>query len=233
VIYVVLLESKKVALGAAIEETIMAAGGGDQSGIGSIIESMPGIAVLLSAAGFKVLRHNKEAEKYLPAAMRTSGVVGAKHSDFIQMDEKVSLATLRRVSEGRERIESREYATTMWSGRRIWLDWSAMPIENGTDKADVLVMARDVTDRKLAEEALRVTLQDREFLEFSVVNSSQPFASGSLNGGVIYFNRAFEELTGYAKEELKKISWRRTLPQPNTVSSRRNSCAVLSRRTSR
>ncbi|HTY47394.1 MAG TPA: PAS domain S-box protein [Methanomassiliicoccales archaeon] len=181
--------------------------GADLTGIGSVIESMPGIAVLLSAEGFRVLKHNKEAEKYLPAAWRNNGAVGAKHSDFVRLDEKVSLAMLRRVSENRERVESREYAATMWSGRRIWLDWSAMPVENGTAHADVLVMARDVTDRKLAEEALKVTLRDREFLEFSVVNSSQPFASGSMDGQIIYFNRAFEELTRYSKEELKSVTW--------------------------
>ncbi len=44
-----------------------------------------------------------------------------------------------------------------------------------------------------------------------VDNSTNPFAAGYPDGRISYWNRAFEQLTGYGSQELSKINWLDTL----------------------
>jgi PAS domain S-box-containing protein len=57
------------------------------------------------------------------------------------------------------------------------------------------------------EEALRETLREKEFLANILEESSQPFAIGYPDGRLGLLNHAFEQLTGYTKEELNTIDW--------------------------
>ncbi len=57
------------------------------------------------------------------------------------------------------------------------------------------------------EKALRETLKDKEFLANILEHASQPFAIGYPDGGLGLFNPAFEQLTGYTKDELHSIDW--------------------------
>ena len=57
------------------------------------------------------------------------------------------------------------------------------------------------------ERALRETLREKEFLADILEHASQPFAIGYPDGRLGLFNHAFEQLTGYTKEELQTIDW--------------------------
>jgi PAS domain S-box-containing protein len=57
------------------------------------------------------------------------------------------------------------------------------------------------------EKAVRETLREKEFLANILEESSQPFAIGYLDGRLGLLNHAFEQLTGYTKEELRTIDW--------------------------
>jgi PAS domain S-box-containing protein len=61
------------------------------------------------------------------------------------------------------------------------------------------------------EEALRETLREKEFLADILEHASQPFAIGYTDGRIGLLNKAFEQLTGYTKEELHTIDWSTTL----------------------
>ena len=57
------------------------------------------------------------------------------------------------------------------------------------------------------EKALRETLKEKEFLANILEHASQPFAIGYPDGELGLFNPAFEQLTGYTKDELHSIDW--------------------------
>ena len=61
------------------------------------------------------------------------------------------------------------------------------------------------------EKALRETKREKEFLADILEHSTQPFAIGYLDGRLGLLNHAFEQLTGYTKQELHTIDWSATL----------------------
>ena len=64
------------------------------------------------------------------------------------------------------------------------------------------------------QKALRETLREKEFLANILEHSSQPFAIGYPDGRLGLSNSAFEQLTGYTKEELHTIDWSTILTPP-------------------
>ncbi len=75
----------------------------------------------------------------------------------------------------------------------------------------VNVYGKDITTRKKAEEALEASRRQNEFLADILESSSQPFAIGYPDGKLGLMNKAFEELSGYAKAELGSIDWDKAL----------------------
>ncbi len=65
----------------------------------------------------------------------------------------------------------------------------------------------DITARKQAEQALRGSQKQNEFLAGIIRSASQPVAIGFGDGKLGLVNTAFERLTGYTAEELRAVGW--------------------------
>ena len=89
---------------------------------------------------------------------------------------------------------------------------STMINDEKGNPVSILVMIRDITQRKQAEEALKAKTKEAQLLADMLDKSSQPFAAGSPDGKLTRVNSAFCSLTGYSKEELlNDVSWNETL----------------------
>ena len=87
----------------------------------------------------------------------------------------------------------------------------------------------DITERKRAEEKVRQSQKQNEFLASVIQQSSQPFAVGYPDGRLGLFNKAFEQLTCYSAEELRRLDWATVLTPPEWVASERASLEELHR----
>ena len=73
----------------------------------------------------------------------------------------------------------------------------------------VLESNRDISERRLVEDALRESEEDARILADVLQKAAMPFGMGAPDGRLILFNEAFEKLTGYGSAELKEraLTW--------------------------
>jgi PAS domain S-box-containing protein len=100
-------------------------------------------------------------------------------------------------------------------GSEISIDDSGAPIKNmeGVTKGVVLVF-RDITERRKAEKALHQMEQRNKFLADILERAPQPFGIGLPDGQLGIVNKAFCELTGYTADELRTLDWVKVLTPP-------------------
>ena len=102
-------------------------------------------------------------------------------------------------------------------GRIIDCTWynSVLPDADGK-MASVLSLVLDETERKRAEEALRVVTERERFLADVVETADVAFGVGTADGRLMLFNQAFADLTGYSRRELEQmeLSWVDDLTPP-------------------
>jgi PAS domain S-box-containing protein len=97
----------------------------------------------------------------------------------------------------------------------LWFAKRVLPYRTADDAiAGAVITLVDVTALKHAEAGLSESQQQQKFLADILERSSQPFGVGYADGRLGLTNRAFEQLTGYSKEELQSIDWANTLTPP-------------------
>jgi PAS domain S-box-containing protein len=110
--------------------------------------------------------------------------------------------------------------------RRPIADSGAPIRDDGGRITGVVLVFRDQSAERAAQESLRRSTERQRFLADIIENAQQPLAVGYPDGHLGIFNRGFCELTGYEREELKEIDWNETLTPPEW---RESEAAVLAK----
>jgi two-component system CheB/CheR fusion protein len=105
-----------------------------------------------------------------------------------------------------------------------WLETHVYPTAEGLS-----ILFADVSKRKAAEAALAESRASADEMASMLEASSQPFAVGGLDGELLLFNHAFEELTGYTGEELRSLGWATQLTPPEYLEMEAEKLAELVR----
>ena len=123
--------------------------------------------------------------------------IGAQVSLIVPSDRKHELSPLVEQLKGGKRIENFETVRVAKDGRRIDVSMTLSPILDADGAiTSASVIARDITARKLAEEALR------KANETSVYKSPVPIIAADVSGNVTMWNQAAEAVFGWSEQEV-------------------------------
>jgi two-component system sensor kinase FixL len=123
-------------------------------------------------------------------------------NDLVHPDHRHLVAEMREAVENRgsfhlETVDRRKDGTSIHvelSGRRF----------HYKGEPRILVVVRDITERKRAEETLRASeMRYRQLYE----HSTDGIASVAMNGTILRCNPAYEEMVGYTLDELRTMSF--------------------------
>ncbi|HEX7722492.1 MAG TPA: PAS domain S-box protein [Pyrinomonadaceae bacterium] len=125
-------------------------------------------------------------------------LVGKTQHDVFPKETADLLVSEIRLSLKEGRARRVEYRLQL-DGAEVWFDGSVAPLSDNS----VIWIARDITERKRAEEALR---ESEERYRDLVENAHDIIYSHDLKGNYTSSNRASEEITGYTLEESLRMS---------------------------
>ncbi|MDY6881181.1 MAG: PAS domain S-box protein [Desulfatiglans sp.] len=77
-----------------------------------------------------------------------------------------------------------------------------------------IITSIDITDRVNLEDLVQKNQKQARFLANALESSPQPFAVAYSDGRIMTYNNAYCDLTGYTKEELRKVKWFEDLTPP-------------------
>jgi PAS domain S-box-containing protein len=103
-------------------------------------------------------------------------------------------------------VDGFEHQTVRKDGSKIWISVNAHAVRDDTGKIIYYEgTAQDISERKLAEEALR---ESEERYRDLVENSHELICTHDLNGKILSVNRAAQRLWGYQRHEFVKMNIR-------------------------
>ena len=91
------------------------------------------------------------------------------------------------------------------SGELVWIETSAIPLEQDGEVYAVMGFAQDITERKRAEEVLR---ESEERYRGLFENSIEGVFTADITNHFTSVNKALEEITGYSQEEFSGMNYR-------------------------
>lgn len=190
-------------------------GAATMQNLDKVIEAIPNGIVTVDRNGCFVYA-NASAEKIL--GVERSKIIGracdAPPWKITSIDGKPlqgkKLPVARVFDTGRP-IYNMELAIELPDGKKIAVSVNATPLCNEQGNLTGAVLSfTDITRQKKAEAALRAS---EKMYRSLIVNASDAIFTIDLEGNLIGVNKAAKELTGYAKDELLKMSFPQLCPK--------------------
>lgn len=151
------------------------------------------------------------AGNYISINQAAERIFGYTREEISQMNmeqivapEEIELAR-RKLKEKLEGVKNASYEITCLTkdGRRVPLEINSCLIYKNGEPIAIQGIARDITERKLAEEALKEREESyRDLFE----NANDLIYTHDLNGNFTSLNRAGEIITGYTREEALQMN---------------------------
>ena len=150
-----------------------------------------------------ILTWNSGAEKLYGYA--ASEIIGHDIAKFIPLERAHELSTILTSIKNGEPLVDLETERLKKDGSRVAVQLTISPLRNQQNQVTALaVIARDITERALAEELMRQSEQlFHVSFEISPVSKSQVLAA---TGRFVLVNKKMCELTGYSAEELYELT---------------------------
>jgi PAS domain S-box-containing protein len=162
----------------------------------ALVESAPDAILIQTRGCFAYM--NKAAVR-LYKANSESELLGRPVLDLIHPDSRTHvLSRIQRINDEREPAQAHEQIHLMVDGTAVDVEVIAAPISYKNDNG-ALVFVRDITERKRAQEALRLT-------QFSIDHAAEPIYWIGPDSRILYVNEAACRSLGYTKEELLALS---------------------------
>jgi diguanylate cyclase (GGDEF)-like protein/PAS domain S-box-containing protein len=155
----------------------------------NIIDNEPECIKIVDATGN--LKQMNPAGLAMLEAKTLAQATSIPLSDFVVPEYRKAFADLHKRVIAGEPMQL-QYEVIGLKGRRRWMDTHAVPMnEHGVNQ--VLAVTRDITEQKLAENALRIAAIAFESQEGMLVTDA--------NNVILKVNQAFSTITGYSAEE--------------------------------
>lgn len=106
-------------------------------------------------------------------------------------------------------IGPEEFIIKNKDGKNIYVEIVTVPVDFDEEKL-ILGLARDISNRKKAEKALKFTQRRLQAIAESAVDG---IVTTDTEGKIVQFNRSFENIFGYSKEELVNKSITILMPE--------------------
>ena len=181
------------------------------------VHDLDGNYISLNHAAQRVFGYTREEA----LSLNMTAIVAPEHIETAR--EK-----LREKLNGRRDQTAYEIDCFKKDGRRITLEINSTVVRKNGDAIAVQGIARDVTDRKVSEEALRESEQRyRDLFE----NANDLIYTHDLRGNFTSLNRAGERLTGYSREEALGMNISQVVAPESLASARANAVRKMASET--
>lgn len=165
--------------------------------LAAIVESSDD-AIIGQTLDGSITTWNKGAERIYGFCAAT--MVGQSHNILVPPEHLTELPAIRELIRRGEHVEHFETVRRRKDGQRIFVSLTVSPVRTGSGELiGVATISRDITQRKRAEEELRLAAAyNRRLLEASL----DPLVTIGPDGRITDVNAATEAATGFSRAEL-------------------------------
>ncbi|MDD2723367.1 MAG: bacteriohemerythrin [Methylovulum sp.] len=162
-----------------------------ESRLRAIIDNEPECIKIVDAQGFVVMMN--PAGLAMVEADKLQQVIGKPVLNIIAPKYRKAYIELQRRVLAGESMQM-QYEILGLKGCCRWLDTHAVPMEEADGNVVLLAVTRDITDRKKAEQQLRIAATVFESQEGMMVTDTSNI--------ILQVNKAFTDITGYSAEDI-------------------------------